>query len=205
MRKQYTKNKQNSFFGAAFQFLLRLEIFLLVILLALLSVLYFISEYRSTPDYYASTMTGENVQIYPLNEPILTTDFIRQWSERAAQAAFNFDFQNYESQLKKASVLFTPPAWQKFMAQLSSNGLLSQIRDNQIVLSAVATSGATILNRSVISGRYTWRVQVPILLGFQAAGQRKFARWLVTLTIVRMPTLTTPQGILVNNISSGAM
>ncbi len=203
MRESFLENRRNSFYGAAYRQLMRLEVLALLLVFALLCVLGYLVVKKSTPDYYASTTTGREVKIHPLSDPVLTTDFIQKWAVTAARSALNLSFSNYQEQLRKASGYFTDGAWRQYRNAIDSRGLLRQINDNQLIVSAIATRKASILYRRVIAGRYTWRIQVPLLLGIQTSGSKTYQKWVVTMTVVRVSTLDTPRSILIDNIEVG--
>lgn len=200
MSNSSTEHRRNSFYGFAYRQLMRLQIVALIVAFVLQFALAYIVIFHHTPKYYASTLTGREVEMKPFDDPILTTQFIRRWADTAARSALNLSFSNYKQQLQKASTYFTSNAWTQYMNVIQSRGLLSQINDSQLLVSAIATRGPSILYRRIQGGHYTWRLQVPLLVGVQTSGSKAYQRWVVTMTIVRVSTLDTPLGILINEI-----
>ncbi len=200
MSKRSTEHRRNSFYGSAYRQLMRVQIFALLVAFVIQFILIYLATFHHTPKYYASTLTGREVEIKPFSDPILTTKFIRRWAETAARSALNLSFSNYRQELQKASGFFTSDAWSQYMDVIESRGLLSQINDSQLIISAIATQTPTILYRRVHNGHYTWRIQAPLLVGIQTSGSKAYQRWVVTMTIVRVSTLETPRGILINEI-----
>ena len=66
---------------------------------------------------------------------------------------------------------------------------------NQQVLSA-APKGAPILeSEGLVAGRYQWVVQVPLILTYQSGARTQNTGLLVTVVVVRVPRLESPNGV----------
>ena len=59
-----------------------------------------------------------------------------------------------------------------------------------------APKGAPILqSEGVYNGRYQWTVQLPMVVNYQAGSQVRTDNLLITLVIVRVPRLESPNGV----------
>ena len=68
--------------------------------------------------------------------------------------------------------------------------------DKQLVVSAVATGTPVITQEGVVDGRYSWNVQIPLLLSYQSSSETNFSQpVIVTMLITRVPVLNNPRGI----------
>lgn len=154
------------------------------------------------PKYYATTTVGQVIPMHSLSEPVITNDYLLQWASLATRMAFNIDFVNYQKQLVKAKADFTPSGWDKFMNAMNKSGLLKTVEGKKLQMSAVVSGSPVILSTAVIHGRFTWRVQLPILVTFTSASASSQSTWLVTMNIERISTLDAYKGIQINDFSA---
>lgn len=155
----------------------------------------------STPQskYYATTTNGRVVPMHSLSEPVVTNKYLLQWASIATRTAFNINFVDYQSQLDKAKADFTSSGWSKFLSAMNSSGLLDTVKNKKLEMSAVVSGAPVILSTSVIHGRFTWRVQLPILVTFSSASATSQEHWLVTMNIQRISTLDAYKGIQISD------
>lgn len=151
------------------------------------------------PKYYATTTAGQVVPMHPLSEPVVTNDYLLQWASLATRTAFNLDFVHDKAQLDKAKSDFTPQGWRQFMDAMNHSGLLETVESKKLEMNAVVSGSAVILSTAIIHGRFTWRVQLPILMTFTSASASSQAHWLVTMNIERTSTLEAYKGIQIND------
>lgn len=147
------------------------------------------------PYYFATSINGRIVPLFPLDQPNQSDDSILLWATRAGIAAFTYNFVNYREELQASSEFFTPEGWSLFLNALEQSNNLDAVRAKRLIVSAATTSPATIVGKSITNGRYTWRVQMPIQVTYQSPTEYTQQNNLVTLVITRVSTLNTPQGI----------
>lgn len=152
-----------------------------------------------TPNYYATTVTGRVIRIYPLSEPVVTNSYLLQWAETVGRSSYNLDFVHYQDQIDQLKTYFTPQGWQKFMEALNASGDLDAITQNKLFVSAVVNGPAVILLQTELRGRYVWRVQMPLLVTYTSASDKHEENIILTMDIMRVEVLDAPKGILVNN------
>ena len=117
------------------------------------------------------------------------------WESKVAITASTYDFANYNNQLAAARPYFTAAGWNSYLQSVT--GLISGIRANQLVVNGVVVGTPVISNQGPLPGiDYAWQVQIPFLVAYQPATAAPYQRsYLVILTIVRVPTISNPQGI----------
>ena len=133
--------------------------------------------------------------MFALNEPNQSDSAVLQWANQAAVAAFTYNFVNYRTELQASSGFFTSEGWTQFLTALEDSNNLDAVRAKKLIVSAVATSAPIILQKGVLNGRYSWRVQMPMLVTYQSASEFSQQRNVVTLLISRISTLNSPRGI----------
>ena len=60
---------------------------------------------------------------------------------------------------------------------------------------AVATGSPVILDQKVIDGRYSWKVQIPLLVSYQSPNEQTQNKVVAMMIISRVPTVDMPKGI----------
>ncbi len=157
---------------------------------------------QQQPRYYATTTTGRVVSMHALSEPVITNKYLLQWASLATRAAFNMDWVHYQTDITRAKADFTPGGWSKFMAAMKRSGLLNTVQDQKLEMSAIVSGAPVIVSTGVIHGRFTWRVQLPVLVTFTSASQTKRSHWLVTMNIQRISTLDAYKGIQISDFKA---
>lgn len=147
------------------------------------------------PKYFAVNTDGRLIKLPPLNEPNMTHPALLQWANMAAIAAYTYSFINYRQELQAASAYFTAEGWQNFITALKDSGNLDAVISKKLIVSAVAEGAPVIVQEGELNGRYTWRVQMPMLITYQSASQKSDQRVLVTMLITRVSPLNSVRGI----------
>lgn len=158
-------------------------------------VLTYLITHPPLPKYFATSINGRITPLFPLNEPNQSDSAVLQWANQAAIAAFTYNFVNYRDELQASSGFFTPQGWDQFLSALQQSNNLDAVKAKKLIVSAVATRAPVILQKGVLSGRYSWRVQMPILVTYQSASEFTQQNNVVTLLITRISTLNSPRGI----------
>lgn len=157
---------------------------------------------RGEPAYYATTTTGDVVQLNSLSEPIVTSNYILQWSSLATRAILNLHFSSYQDDLQQASGYFTKNGWSSFQDALDKSGMLQTITQNKLDASAIVSGEPVILDKEISHGSYVWRVQLPVLVTYTSASQNQQAQFIVTMDVSRVPVVTLETGIAITNFSA---
>lgn len=147
------------------------------------------------PKYFATSINGRITPLFPLDEPNQSDSAVLQWANQAATAAFTYNFVNYHTELQSSSGFFTADGWTQFLTALKDSNNLEAVKAKKLIVSAVATRAPVILQKGLLNGRYSWRIQMPILVTYQSASEFSQANNVVTMLITRVSTLNSPRGI----------
>lgn len=158
-------------------------------------ILFYMVTHPPAPRYFATSINGRITPLFPLNEPNQSDSAVLQWANQAAIAAFTYNFVNYRSELQASSGFFTPEGWTQFLNALESSNNLDAVKAKKLIVSAVATRAPIILQKGVLNNRFSWRVQMPILVTYQSASEFSQQNNIITLLITRVSTLNSPRGI----------
>lgn len=186
---------RNQFYRDSYRRVMATLLLSIFLNIALGGVLFYMLTHPPKPKYFATTINGRITPLFPLEEPNQSDSAVLQWANQAAIASFTYNFVNYRKELQAASEFFTPDGWRQFLQALQSSNNLDAVKAKKLIVSAVATRAPIILDKGVLNGRYSWRVQMPILVTYQSASQFTQQNNVVTMLITRVSTLNSPRGI----------
>ncbi|OGT50645.1 MAG: type IV secretion protein DotI [Gammaproteobacteria bacterium RIFCSPHIGHO2_12_FULL_41_15] len=167
----------------------------MIVNLLLGSLLTYLMTHPPLPKYFATSINGRITPLFPLEEPNQSDSAILQWANQAAIAAFTYNFVDYREELQASSGFFTAEGWSQFLGALQDSNNLDAVKAKKLIVSAVATRAPVILQKGVLNGRYSWRIQMPILVTYQSASEFSQQNNVVTLLVTRISTLNSPRGI----------
>lgn len=170
-------------------------LFSVLINFILASLLIYMLTHPPAPKYFATSISGRITPLYPLDEPNQSDSAVLQWANQAAIAAFTYNFVNYRDELQASSGFFTSDGWTQFLNALQQSNNLDAVKAKKLIVSAVATRAPIILQKGLLNGVYSWRVQMPILVTYQSASEFSQQNNVVTMLITRVSTLNSPRGI----------
>ncbi|MCB1563422.1 MAG: type IVB secretion system apparatus protein IcmL/DotI [Alphaproteobacteria bacterium] len=187
---------RNEFYRDGYRSLLRLTFIMGLTILGLLAAIFFVIQTNQPENrYFATTEDGRLVPMVPLSEPNLSTPALMSWVAQACTEVMTFGFNDYRRRLQEASRNFTRRGWESFTLALQRSRIIDMVEANQQVVSA-APQGAPILeSEGMVAGRYQWVVQIPMTLTYQSGDRQKSDSLLITVVIVRVPRLESPNGI----------
>lgn len=186
---------RNEFYRDNYRRIVSILLLTFLIIGLLIGALIYVVTHPPSPKYFATDTTGRIVPLLPLDQPNMSTATLLQWANMASVAAFTYNFVDYRAQLQAASEFFTTEGWQAFLQSIVSSNNLTAVKAKNLVVSAVATGAPIITQQGVVDGRYTWQVQMPMLVTYQSASQVTPQSLMVTLVITRISTLDSPTGI----------
>jgi len=159
-------------------------------------VVWYLATHRPAPTYFATNADGGLIKLVPLNRPNMSTATIVQWATDAAVSAYTFDFQGYRRQLSSAeATYFTPDGWTSFLKALKSTRILDTVIKQKLIVNAAVTKAPVIKASGMVRGRWTWVIQMPMVVTYQSSERSNSNNLLVTLTIERVSLLDSPRGV----------
>lgn len=187
---------RNEFYRDGYRSLLRIAILEAIVILGLIGAMFFVIEVHQPENrYFATTEDGRLVPMVALNEPNLSIPALMSWSAQASTEVLTFGFNDYKRRLQEASRNFTRVGWASFTAALEKSRIIEMVEANQQVVSASPTSAPVLVEEGLVNGRYQWQVQIPMVVTYQAGSATRSDHLLVSLTIVRVPKLESPNGV----------
>ncbi len=189
------ENRDYTSYKKKYRKFLGFTVFLVWVALAQVVVLSYLSVRSPDIDYYVTSANGNDVPVQPLDRPIVSNQYLEQWSALAVRSVYNVDFLHWKDQLNKASIYFSPEEFQKFQEAMSSSGVTDRLENDKLIASAVVTSSPVILAKGVLEGRFFWKIQVPVLVTYAGSSASSKKQITVSLVVSRVPTLDSSKGI----------
>lgn len=190
---------RNMFYRDNYRRALFALLLLIVINLGLLMAVIYKIMNPPPPQYFATTADGRMINWHPLNDPVVTDDFVLQWSVNAVEKAFSQDYIHWRQQLQEASNYFTPEGWRYFLQSLKQSNNLDTLTNLKMVSDASVTGAPQILQKAVVDGVYAWKIQMPILVSYSNLNKTIPMPMKITLIVLRVPVEQSPDRIAINN------
>jgi hypothetical protein len=186
--------EENAHYARLYPIVFLVLILTFIVTAVLACVVWYFLHHKPVPPFYAVQKTGEKRVLYASREPNLLSSTIIRFATQALVRAYNFAPIGNEATLAAARPYFTSGGFSHYMNSVS--GLIQQVEQNKLFAYGVVNGTALIANQGELPKRgYTWRVQIPFLATFMSAEQKTQHSYIVTMTIVRVPTYIHPQGI----------
>jgi intracellular multiplication protein IcmL len=190
---------RNEFYRDGYRRMQKIVLLEAIAIVALIAVLALtISVTHGKDRFFATTSDGRLLPMVPLDQPNLPTAKLTSWAADAATEIMTFGFNDYRKRLQESSRFFTRSGWQTFNDALTKSSLLQLVTANQQVLTAAPRAAPVIVSEGVANGVYRWYVQMPLNVTYTVGTKEDNRPQLVTMAIVRVSTLETPDGIAID-------
>ncbi len=187
---------RNEFYRDGYRSLLKMTLIQSVIILGLIGAMYYTIKVNQPQNYYfATTEDGRLVPMVPLSQPNLSAPSLMSWVAQATTEVMTFGFSDYRRRLQESSRNFTKRGWESFTQALQRSRIIEMVEVNQQIITA-APKGAPIMeSEGLVAGRYQWVVQIPLILTYMSGPKTYNSGLLVTVVVVRVPRLESPNGV----------
>ena len=164
---------------------------------ALIALIVYIWTHPPSPRYFPVSDAGRITPIQPLHKPkeFSNESTIIEWATKSAIAAYSFNYVNYMQELQAASIFFTPRGWDNFLDALVSSNNLEAIKVRKFIVNSEAYGVPKIIRQGVIKGRYTWELELQLLVTFRNEVQFNQQKLKIIMKVQRISSLNSPRGI----------
>lgn len=178
------------------------NIILSVVTLASVSMAWNATTSIPEPRYFATREDGGIIPLVAISSPFLNNGQVTNFAVEAVTNAMTMDFKNWREDLAASSQYFQrPDGWENFLQALEASGTLDFIRNRRLISNAVA-SQATIVDSGIDSrGRYSWTVQVRMMVTYESSSERSTEEMLAEVVISRIPTWESSRAVGITRIS----
>lgn len=170
----------------------------IVVIGGLVAAFVMVKNQKVEREYFAVDKQGRLTAIVPLGVPFVSDSKLLTWAQQCVTDANTYDFVNYQKQFQQNSRCFTQAGWEQFMAAVERAKSLETVKSQRLVAQGVGAGAAVVLRKGLRRGVYTWEIEQPIIVTYQGgqAGRTSITqRLLVTLTISRIPTFESEEGV----------
>ncbi len=189
---------RNHFYKRKYHVALGIYLLCLVAIVILISLLVYLTKNPTRPLYFLTDSVGRLVQEVPVSVPGMTTDTVAAWAIEAIEAAYSYNYVNYRSQLQDAQKYFTEYGWRNYMDALTASNNLLAVTERKMIFVAKVVGKPRLINEGILSGAYSWKFQVPLLVNFLEAPYDKpsFSNaYAVTVVVQRRKLLQSYRGL----------
>ena len=188
--------QRNEFYRDGYRSLLKVAVLQGFVIAGLILAMYFvINTHQPENRYFATTEDGRLIPMVPLSEPNMSTPALTSWVAQAASEVMTFGFNDYRRRLQEASRNFTRRGWQSFTEALQKSRIIEQVEASQQIVTAVPNGAPIVQSEGLVAGRYQWIIELPMIVTYQSGAKERTDRMLVTLVVVRVPRLESPNGV----------
>jgi intracellular multiplication protein IcmL len=191
---------KDDFYRDSFARLVLALVSMLVAVLLLLGSSIYLYVQKPRPVTFMVDEGWRVVPPVPVNQSYLTTPELLQWVSDTMIDLFVFDFNRYEAQLDKVKPYFTENGYQVFLSQLSNYANREEVTQSKMFVNGVPGGAPVVLNSGILSGKYSWWVQVPMRITYVSNRGKVERNLTLQLLVVRVPTLNNLSGVLIENI-----
>lgn len=187
---------RNEFYRDGYRLALRVAVIQTFIIFGLIGAMFFIiAVHQPENRYFATTEDGRLIPMVPLSEPNLSTPALLAWTAQAASETMSFSFSNYRRNLQQSSRYFTKEGWESFSLALQQAQIIKSVEENNQEVSAVPRGAPVLKFGGVVGGQYQWQVQIPMILTYVSGSKSRSENLLITIVVVRVPRLESPNGV----------
>lgn len=134
------------------------------------------------------------------SNPTMSNVSVLVWANEAVISLNTYSYKDYRTALQRASNYFTPKGWSAYVEALTKSKTLDTIKDNKLVVSAVATAPPVIVKQGPAGGTYSWTVDIPLLVVYENSSQKKEQKMVATLEIINAPPNVGIRGIAIVSV-----
>lgn len=187
---------RNAFYRDGYRLLLKVAIIQGIIIVMLIGlIMLMIAEFKPQDRFFATTAEGRLIPLIPLNQPNLNDAAVLAWSAQAVTETMTFGFHDYQTRLQDASRHFTRRGWASFTKALEDSRTIESVERRRQIITVIPSKAPVIVDQREVAGVYRWRIEMPITVSYQSGDQTNSQNSLLTLLVVRVPTLESPQGL----------
>lgn len=140
------------------------------------------------------TVKSSSVLSAPLSKAAYTDAQIIAFVSDAVVSVNTYNFQNISTWKREIQEYFTTKGSDEFNKALKKSENIEYVLSNRLALTSELSKYPQIIEQNVVNGRYTWKIEVPILLKYRGSGVSRNVSQLVTLRVQRAPVNEASNG-----------
>lgn len=194
LRQQYVKDHLP---------LLALVVLAQLVLIGILGFFIFI-QLVSLPEpvYFNLNQDGQIIEPAPLDKPDLTNAAMLNLVNEAVNLAFTFNYSNVKNHVNLLRPYLDDRGIKTYLQAMQDDSIMRQVIPKQLIVSAKATKAPQIIREGVFKGRYTWRVQMPLMVYYENSEAIQRQELNIDIIVWRVPEIVSPNGIKITSFRS---
>ncbi len=187
---------RNEFYRDGYRSLLKMTLIQSIVILGLIGAMYYVIKIHQPKHFYfATTEDGRLIPMVPLSQPNLSAPSLMSWVAQGTTEVMTFGFSDYRRRLQESSRNFTKRGWESFTQALQRSRIIEMVEVNQQIITAAPRGAPVLKSEGLVAGRYQWVVQIPLILTYMSGAKTSNTGLLVTVVVVRVPRLESPNGV----------
>jgi len=195
---------KNKFYRHTYPQILRLLILMVFLNLGVTVFLSYGVFFPKRTAYFAVMPKDREQRIIALDYPVVPRGEVIRWVSQAVISIYNYGFNNWKPRLERSAHYFTPGGYDQFRQALIQSGILNTIIEQKLQVTAVVTGEPVIVAEGILGGRYSWKVNMPVLLTYLTSGATSQRRIVVTILVARTPVVNSPRGYAIEQFLESA-
>ena len=187
--RDWYRNQYKSMSGA---------VFICLCLLAI-SLLFNVVQYMAEPDtkFFATSTDMQIVELSPLEDPLISEAGLTNWVAQVVSDTFFYSFVDWRDNLLNMRKYYSDKGFASLIKAMKSSGNLDMVRNNRLISKAgVNPAEVVIVNQGILSGKMTWRVEVPLKRTYESSDGIENRQNLDGLVVVqRVPVTESDKGV----------
>jgi hypothetical protein len=176
--------------------LFALSMVITTIVLLIAASLYLFLD-KPPPVHFSADDEWRILSPVPLPQPYLSMPDLIQWTSTVLPALFNYDFVNYQDQLKENLQYFTNDGWKKFLGLINNYAAYNAVQKGKLFIQGSANGAPFALNQGLLGDKYGWWVQMSVNITYSTGYVQPLD---LQVLIVRVSTLNNLYGVAIDNI-----
>ena len=189
-----TVKLRNNFYRDSYRSLVVALLLSLLVIAGLVTTVSYLIMSKPSPKYFAATNSGRMIPLIPLDQPNLSDANVLQWTSMAVVSIYSYNYVNFRQAFQNNRRFFTASGWRGFFKALEDSKTMKAVEDNKLMVSAVLAGAPVINSEYLYKGRYTWEIQMPVLVTYQGS-ETSNQNFIITLKVERVSTLNNIYGI----------
>jgi len=187
---------RNEYYRDGYRSLLKIAFIQGLVIIGLIAAMFFVIQTHQPENrYFATTEDGRLVPMVALSQPNMSTPALMSWVAQASTEVMTFGFNDYRRRLQESSRNFTRRGWESFTQALQRSRIIERVEANQQVVTAAPQGAPVLKSEGLVAGRYQWIIEFPLVVTYQSGAKRDVSNLMVTVVVVRVPRLESPNGI----------
>ncbi len=167
-----------------------------VLAAALLQLIFVLrSSAAPPPTFFAVNEKEQLMKKVPLDIPSMEENVLLNWVVQVAMSANTFNYKDYPRIMSDVRQHFTKAGYGAFTTAIANEKIIERLVENKLVMSAEPMDSPYVVLEKPFSGRYMWKVKIPMLFRYQSIGYSVNDYVEIVMVIMRVPTEQSPIGI----------